>query len=195
MTHTYAPTRYGDKHLTSVTQSRLQSTPPRGKTEDMFMPDCLRFLFLSRAFQTKHTRSWPSSQQFLHKPFCLSSHFSAVSTWKALPLSNHHLKSDGFRVSTVGDNESTVVVTKLRYRALRARRGKVQGVYKYTFLALAKNTFRTHTHTHTHIQICIDVVINKTWIYNGFSVNIIYCDSVFSRRRNPRSTTVSLLGS
>jgi hypothetical protein len=162
------------------------------------MSDCLRFLFLSRAFQTKHTRSWPCSQQFLHKPFCLSSHFSAVSTWKALPPTNHHLTFDGLRLSNVGDNESTVVVTKLRHRALGARRGNVQGVCKYTLLALAKNTFRTrtHTHTHTHIQICIDVGINKTRIYNGFSVNnVIYCDSVFSRRRNPRSTTVSLLGS
>jgi len=156
------------------------------------MSDCLRFLFLSRAFQTKHTRSWPCSQQFLHKPFCLSPHFSAVSTWKALPPSKLHLTFDGFRLSNVGENESTVVVTKLRYRALGARRGKVQGTCKYTLLALAKNTFRMHT----HIQICIDVGINKKRIYNGFSVNnVIYCDSVFSQRRNPRTTTVSLLGS
>ena len=141
---------YADKHLTSVTQSRLQSTLPRGKTEDMFMSDCLRFLLLSRTFQTKHTRSWPSSQQFLHKRFWISSHFSAVSTWKALPPSNHHLTSDGFRASTVEDNESTMVFTKLRYRALGARRGKVQRVYKCTFLALAKNTLRTHTYSNMY---------------------------------------------
>ena len=142
--------RYADKRVTRVTQSRIQKYPTSWKNSRYVYVRLFKTSPPIQSLPNKHNRSWPSSQQFLHKRFWISSHFSAVLTWKALPPSNHNITSDGFRVSTVRDNESTEVVTKLRYRSLGARGGKVHGVWKYTFLALAKNTFRTHTHSNMY---------------------------------------------